>query len=396
VVDGTRFLHRYGSQNTFVGEAAGNFTTTGNSNTGVGSNALNVVSGGSGNTAVGATALAANGQGADNAAAGTGALGHNSYASANTAVGARALATQSYHMGFEVWSTYNTAVGYEALFSNELGDFNPYTGRIPGSLNTGLGADALRANVSGSYNTAVGGLALHAQTSGDSNTAVGQGALASLGTGSGNVGIGSGAGGSGDYSNRLYIANTTARTLIWGDFALDRVAINDTAATDTLDVNGTLRVRAWSSGSTGVCKDANGVLANCSSDSRLKVNVVPLGEEVDVLPALDRIHGVAFDWDRSQDRARDLGDARQIGLLAQEVETVLPHVVATAPDGYKSLDYSGLTAFLVEVARAQQTRIEALRLRLEEKDRLLDSLLVRLRALEQQPGSGPGRSAEDR
>jgi hypothetical protein len=36
---------------------------------------------------------------------------------------------------------------------------------------------------------------------------------------------------------------------------------------------------------------------------------------------------VAFDWDTSQERARSPGDRREIDLIAQEVEAVLPHVV---------------------------------------------------------------------
>jgi hypothetical protein len=115
------------------------------------------------------------------------------------------------------------------------------------------------------------------------------------------------------------------------------------------------------SGNRAVYSDAGGVLTNSSSDARLKRDVVGLAEEIDVLAALARLRGVAFNWDTAVDRARGLGDQREIGMVAQEVEAVLPHLVGESADGYKTLDYAKLTAFLVEVTKAQQREIDALR-----------------------------------
>jgi hypothetical protein len=41
--------------------------------------------------------------------------------------------------------------------------------------------------------------------------------------------------------------------------------------------------------------------------------------------------------------------------------TTLPQVVGTGADGYTSPDYAKLTAFLIEVAKAQQAEIDQLR-----------------------------------
>jgi len=114
-------------------------------------------------------------------------------------------------------------------------------------------------------------------------------------------------------------------------------------------------------GNRAVYADAGGVLTNSSSDVRLKRDVADLAEEVDVLAALARLRGVAFNWDTTVDRARGLGDQREIGMIAQEVEAVLPQLVGESSDGYKALDYAKLTAFLVEVTKAQQREIDALR-----------------------------------
>ena len=45
----------------------------------------------------------------------------------------------------------------------------------------------------------------------------------------------------------------------------------------------------------------------------------------------------------------------QIGLIAQEVETVLPQIVSSPQDGYKSVDYTKLTAVLIEAIKELKT-----------------------------------------
>jgi hypothetical protein len=119
------------------------------------------------------------------------------------------------------------------------------------------------------------------------------------------------------------------------------------------------------SGEHDVCANGNGQLVNCGSDGRLKRDVAPLTEEIDVTAVVQRLRGVAFSWDTSHERAESLGDGRQIGLIAQEVEAVLPQVVSTGGDGYQTVDYAKLTALLIEVAKAQHARIDELQRRLE-------------------------------
>ena len=72
--DGTRFIHNFGTDNTFVGKEAGNFTMTGDSNNGFGVRALKSNTIGDNNTALGFTSLLANTTGNDNVAVGDDAL----------------------------------------------------------------------------------------------------------------------------------------------------------------------------------------------------------------------------------------------------------------------------------------------------------------------------------
>lgn len=91
-----------------------------------------------------------------------------------------------------------------------------------------------------------------------------------------------------------------------------------------------------------------------TSDARLKTNI----EEIDgAVGTLQSIRGVRFDW-AHPDQA-GFSDAHQIGLLAQEVEAVLPELVTTGGDGLKAVDYAKLVPVLVEAIKEQQQTIDS-------------------------------------
>jgi hypothetical protein len=151
--------------------------------------------------------------------------------------------------------------------------------------------------------------------------------------------------------------------------------------------DGDVQIPKLGTGSTkAVYATASGFLTLTAppSDARLKANVVPLADEIDVLAGLDRLTGVRFNWDTSQPRARELGPQREVGLIAQDVETVIPELVTYDAQGYRSIDYSRLSAFLVEVAKAQQQRIE------RQEKAILD-LLARVRVIERTAERGGKR-----
>ena len=136
------------------------------------------------------------------------------------------------------------------------------------------------------------------------------------------------------------------------------------------DFYGDVNVRTLAgTGNRAVYSTATGVLTNSSSDGRLKKDIVALADRVDVLAALGGLHGVEFAWDTAVERAAALGDRREIGLIAQEVENVLPQVVGADTEGFLTLDYAKLTAFLIEVAKAQQREIDELKAAMAEMQR---------------------------
>ena len=159
VKNGNRFIHNYGTGNTFIGELSGNFNMTGQNNTGSGLWALRSLSSGNANTANGAYSLSVNTTGSSNTATGTFALESNTTGSMNTATGVDALQKN-------ISGNNNTANGVQTLFTN-----------FGGNDNTASGAFALQSNFFGSKNTATGSLALRNNTSGNVNTAMGWNAL---------------------------------------------------------------------------------------------------------------------------------------------------------------------------------------------------------------------------
>ena len=162
-----------------------------NDNTALGQDALyNLdISQGASNTAVGFDALFTNNDGTENTALGFSALYSNTTGYYNTANGSQALFSNT--TGYE-----NTANGEGALYFNTTGNGNTANGvsalisNIDGSYNTANGAGALGSNTSGSENTANGEVALISNTTGFGNTANGVDALYSNTGGNFNIALG--------------------------------------------------------------------------------------------------------------------------------------------------------------------------------------------------------------
>jgi trimeric autotransporter adhesin len=159
---GSRFMHAFGTDNTYLGRGAGGLGQYADTNTGLGKGALAAVAEGDANTAVG-----------------TDSLNHATNLAGNTAVGVRSLFAQSYNhcntqSGLPCW-TSNTAVGYEALRDNSSA--TPGADPTPGTQNTAVGVQAGLTNTTGLKNTFLGGHADSAAISLQNATAVGYGAV---------------------------------------------------------------------------------------------------------------------------------------------------------------------------------------------------------------------------
>lgn len=92
------------------------------------------------------------------------------------------------------------------------------------------------------------------------------------------------------------------------------------------------------------------------SDIRLKKNINNYNKGLD---EISKLRGVSFDWKNSS------SNRTQIGLIAQEVEVILPEMVITKEDGYKSIAYVDLIIPLINSVKELKQENENLRERIE-------------------------------
>ncbi len=131
---------------------------------------------------------------------------------------------------------------------------------------------------------------------------------------------------------------------------------NDTPSTNKS--TGALKV----TGGVGIIGDLNvgqDITAYASSDKRLKTNIVPIENPLD---KLSKINGYNFEWIENKEVQSNKG--KDVGVIAQEINEILPEITITRDNGYMAVRYEKLTAFLVSCVKEQQKIIE------EQKEKL--------------------------
>jgi hypothetical protein len=112
--------------------------------------------------------------------------------------------------------------------------------------------------------------------------------------------------------------------------------------------------------------------SGCCSDRRLKNDITPL---TSALEKLTRLQGVTFTWNREAYPEKFFPEGRQIGFIAQDVEKIIPEVVLTDAQGFKSITYDKLTAVLVEAVKEMKQQINV-------QDSIIKIQEARIKALE--------------
>ena len=288
---------------------------------------------------------------------------------------------------------YSAAIGYETYANGDgsvaLGYRTTTSGN--GSFSAGGSSSAL----------GMGSVAVGASCYANRNNAVAIGASVRA-TGEGAVAIGRGyaygkagqvhwrAEASGKYSTVIGYASSAAsycETAI-GTFnttytPLDTVIFN---ASDRLFVVGNGTRYTDKSDALIVYKNGNmtvnGTITHSGlvgpSDIRLKKDIQPLNGALDKILQL---RGVSFYWKNKEEMAAAKGkdvnnfsygfdSEKQIGVIAQEIEKVVPELVVTDNEGFKAVKYENLTPLLIEAIKEQNKKIEELEAKLKEMDDL--------------------------
>ena len=112
------------------------------------------------------------------------------------------------------------------------------------------------------------------------------------------------------------------------------------------------------SATVGRIDASNDVVAFSTSDIRFKENITPIPNALD---KLNKIGGYTFDWNSDPELTKLHGfKGHDVGVIAQEIEKVLPELVTTRDNGYKAVKYEKLVALLIESNKELLKRIEVL------------------------------------
>ncbi len=150
-------------------------------------------------------------------------------------------------------------------------------------------------------------------------------------------------------------------------------------ATDKLQIFGDARV--GDAGTNGCLKrfDGNFLVGTCVSDRRFKKNITPFGRVLDQLSALQPVN---YYWRAAEYPERHFGDGQAYGLIAQDVEQILPELVVTSDDGYKAVDYTKLPLLTIEAVKELKARNDALQAQADELTTQNQELRDRVEAIE--------------
>jgi hypothetical protein len=124
-----------------------------------------------------------------------------------------------------------------------------------------------------------------------------------------------------------------------------------------------LGVGTAASGTTGEIRATNNITAYYSSDRRLKENISNIPNALD---KVNQLNGVTFDWTEAYMKQHGGEDGyfvkkNDTGLIAQDVEQVLPEIVRSNKDGYLGVQYDKVVGLLVEAIKELKHEIEFLK-----------------------------------
>jgi trimeric autotransporter adhesin len=396
-----------GYRNIFIGDQAGNYNSTGDLNVMVGDWAGRFSTIGDRNIFLGAEAGYNNSEGYDNIFLGYRAGYNNDLGYDNIAIGNQA--------GRKTEGNWNTMLGYLAGDSTVTGGSQVLLGYQAGRANTSgwntmVGSLAGGQSGTGTYNTYLG-LAAGEQATGDFNVFIGRWAGRFEGINNNKLVIETRYEGTDNSNNALIYGDFLAKTLrINGDLSsVDIIASNDNPAVlgqhnvtanwgiGVKGVGGYIGVRGESTLTggvgtrVGVYGAASGGATNYAgyfsgnvyatgtitqlSDKNYKKNIIPLAGSL--MKIID-LQGVTYEWKsdselstlnlnkgdgskESESLSLNLPKGTQIGLIAQDVENVVPDIVQTNGAGLKSVDYIKIIPLLIESIKDQQRQIEELK-----------------------------------
>ncbi|MEL6823389.1 MAG: tail fiber domain-containing protein, partial [Calditrichota bacterium] len=149
-----------------------------------------------------------------------------------------------------------------------------------------------------------------------------------------------------DTDDRFLFQTTTSTTRMSVLMSSLGVGIGTDSPNFTLDVRG----------------DIGSNVLSFRSDRRWKRNIVTFPNALD---AVMNLRGVMYEWRSDEFESFNFSEGRKVGVVAQEVEEVVPELVTTSEDGYKSVEYAQMVGLLIEAVKELKNENDQLRKRVE-------------------------------
>ncbi len=140
------------------------------------------------------------------------------------------------------------------------------------------------------------------------------------------------------------------------------IAIGQAVATSSNVQFNSLGVGMAASATAGRIDASGDIVAYSTSDRNFKENITPIPN---ALEKISKISGNTYDWKEDMKEYHGF-EGNDVGVIAQEIEAVLPQLVTTRETGYKAVKYDKLVALLIEGIKEQQTQIHSLTLEIEK------------------------------
>ena len=159
------------------------------------------------------------------------------------------------------------------------------------------------------------------------------------------------------YTDRTYVE------LRYNNVERIRTTVDGSRLAGTVNFDGTTQSTSKTTGTViidggvGIAKTLNvgeDVVAYASSDERYKDLITPIENPNEKIKLLS---GNTFVWN---DKHEVFKGKKDIGVIAQEVEKVLPEIVETRDNGYKAVKYEKIVALLIESNKELIKRVEEL------------------------------------
>ncbi len=134
------------------------------------------------------------------------------------------------------------------------------------------------------------------------------------------------------------------------------------SGTDSTTTSGNLTFDGTNLTVGGEIRSTSDIVAYYSSDERLKTNISLIEN---ALTKVSEISGVTYNWnDLAIGKDQNI---REAGVIAQEIEKVLPEVVTERDNGFLAVKYEKLVPLLIEAIKELNIKVQDIEQKLTDK-----------------------------